>query len=71
MAADVSTSVEANQVMTIDVDATYDPASGLSLDEHRQQELAKIQQPGFGQEPPKPRQAATVPPAPEVTDDGE
>lgn len=56
--------------MTIDVDTTYDPKSGLSLDEHREIELAKIQQPGFGQEPPKPKQAETVP-APEVTDDGE
>lgn len=55
--------------MTIDVDTTYDPESGLSLDEHRAIELAKIQQPGFGQEPPKPKQAETVP-APEVTDDG-
>lgn len=32
----------------IDVDSTYDPASGLTLDEHRQAELAKITQPGFG-----------------------
>ncbi|MGV2335067.1 MAG UNVERIFIED_CONTAM: hypothetical protein LVR18_27255 [Planctomycetaceae bacterium] len=35
----------------IDVDASYDAASGLTLDEHRQIELAKIQQPGFGQQP--------------------
>lgn len=56
--------------MTIDVDATYTPESGLSLDEHRAIELAKIQQPGFGQEPPKLKHAEPVS-APEVTDDGE
>ncbi len=32
----------------IDVDRTYDPSSKLTLDEHRQIEFAKIQQPGFG-----------------------
>lgn len=55
----------------IDVDATYDPESGLSLDEHRQIEFAKITQPGFGQEQPKPKQAASVEPAPEVTNNDE
>ena len=39
----------------IDVDASYDPASGLTLDEHRQIELAKLQQPGFGQQPVTPQ----------------
>lgn len=32
----------------IDVDSTYNPDSGMTLDEHRQTELAKITQPGFG-----------------------
>lgn len=32
----------------IDVDKTYDPKSQLTLDQHREAEFAKIQQPGFG-----------------------
>ena len=35
----------------IDVDKTYDPKSQLTLDEHRQIEFAKIEQPGFGAQP--------------------
>jgi len=31
----------------VDVDVTWDPEKG-SLDDHRQQEFAKITQPGFG-----------------------
>lgn len=38
----------------IDVDASYDPASGLTLDEHRQQTFQTIQQIPFG----TPKQAA-------------
>jgi len=38
--------------LTVDVDKTWNPDSGLSLDEHRQIELAKIEQPGFGQAEP-------------------
>jgi hypothetical protein len=38
--------------LTVDVDKTWNPDSGLSLDEHRQIELARIQQPGFGQPEP-------------------
>lgn len=35
----------------IDVDAAYDPASGLSLDEYRQQAFQTIQQIPFGTAP--------------------
>lgn len=35
----------------IDVDKTYDPNGEVTLDEHRQIELAKIEQPGFGTQP--------------------
>ena len=35
----------------IDVDASYDPASGLTLDEHRQQAFQAIQQIPFGTAP--------------------
>ena len=35
----------------IDVDASYDPASGLTLDEHRQQAFQTIQQIPFGTAP--------------------
>lgn len=32
----------------IDVDKSYNPNGQLTLDEHRQIEFAKIEQPGFG-----------------------
>ncbi len=35
----------------VDVDKLFDPASGLTLDEHRQVEFARLQQPGFGVQP--------------------
>ena len=35
----------------VDVDKSFDPGSGLTLDEHRQIEFAKLQQPGFGLQP--------------------
>jgi len=35
----------------VDVDKSFDPGSGLTLDEHRQVEFAKLQQPGFGLRP--------------------
>ena len=35
----------------IDVDKTYNPSGPLTLDEHRQIEFAKIEQPGFGAQP--------------------
>ena len=37
--------------VVVDVDKSFDPASGLTLDEHRQVEFAKLQQPGFGLQP--------------------
>lgn len=37
----------------VDVDKTYKPDSGLSLDEHREKELATIEQPRFGGPSPK------------------
>jgi len=51
----------------IDVDKTYDPASGLTLDQHREQAFATLQQPGFGGRAPAPQpvaQPAPVAPAP-------
>lgn len=36
----------------IDVDKTFDSSGEITLDEHRQAELGKIKQPGFGQEQP-------------------
>jgi hypothetical protein len=38
----------ANQDLIVDVDKSYDPASKLTLDEHRQKAFAALQQPGFG-----------------------
>jgi len=51
----------------IDVDKSYDPASGLTLDEHRQQAFATLRQTGFGGRAPTPQpvaQPAPVAPAP-------
>jgi hypothetical protein len=51
----------------IDVDKSYDPASGLTLDEHRQQAFATLRQTGFGGRAPAPQpvtQPAPVAPAP-------
>lgn len=42
----------------IDVDKTYDPESGKTLDQHREEELVKIEQPRFGGPSPKPTEAA-------------
>jgi hypothetical protein len=35
----------------VDVDKSFIPDGPLSLDEHRQIEFAKLQQPGFGLQP--------------------
>ena len=51
----------------IDVDASWDGKG--SLDEHREKALAKIKQPGFGQEQPKVK-AEEPEPVQEVTTDG-
>ena len=51
----------------IDVDKSYDPASGLTLDQHREQAFATLQQPGFGGRAPAPQpvaQPALAAPAP-------
>ena len=51
----------------IDVDKSYDPASGLTLDQHREQAFATLQQPGFGGRAATPQpvaQAAPVAPEP-------
>jgi hypothetical protein len=51
----------------IDVDKSYDPASGLTLDQHREQAFATLQQPGFGGRTPAPQpvaQPAPVAPVP-------
>jgi hypothetical protein len=42
-----SSQVATNQNI-IDVDAGYDPASGISLDEYRQQAFSAIEQKPFG-----------------------
>lgn len=42
----------------IDVDATWDGEG--SLDEHRQKEFAKLQQPGFGGPKPKPAETEVI-----------
>jgi hypothetical protein len=50
-----------------DVDKSYDLASGLTLDEHRQQAFATLQQFGFGRRASGPQpvaQPAPVAPAP-------
>jgi hypothetical protein len=49
----------------IDVDATYDPASGLTLDEHRQNEFKKLKQVPFGAKT-EPTPEVALEPAPEV-----
>jgi hypothetical protein len=52
----------------IDVDKSYDSASGLTLDEHRQRAFATLQQPGFGGRAPAPQPVASMPasmPAPD------
>jgi hypothetical protein len=41
--------IQAGSIM-IDVDSSYDPASGLTLDEHRQIEFDKLKQVPFGQQ---------------------
>lgn len=51
----------------IDVDATWDGTG--SLDDHRQKEFAKIEQPGFGGKP-QPQKPETKPVKPEVKNDG-
>ena len=51
----------------IDVDKTYDPASGLTLDQHREQAFATLQQPGFGGRTPTPQPAADPAPATPAT----
>ena len=51
----------------IDVDKSYDPASGLTLDEHRQQVFATLQQPGFGGRSPAPQPAADAAPTAPAT----
>jgi hypothetical protein len=51
----------------IDVDKSYDSASGLTLDQHRERAFAALQQPGFGGRPATPQpiaQPAPVAPAP-------
>lgn len=47
--------METDSNVTIqDADASYDPASGISLDEHRQQVFATMTQTPFGTpQPPK------------------
>jgi hypothetical protein len=50
-----------------DVDKSYDPASGLTLDQHRERAFAALQQPGFGGRAPALQpvaQPAPVAPAP-------
>lgn len=51
----------------IDVDRSYDPASGLTLDEHRQQAFATLQQAGFGGRSPAPQPAADPAPTTPAT----
>jgi hypothetical protein len=53
----------------IDVDKTYDPASGLTLDEHRQQAFATLQQPGFGGRPNALQPVADPAPAPATAEE--
>jgi len=65
MAGSGITQVQAGERMTdktIDVDSTYKPESGLTLDQHREQELAKIEQPKFGAPTPRPEPAEPVEP---------
>ena len=52
----------ANQDVT-DVDKSYDPASGLTLDQHREQAFATLPQPGFGGRAPAPQPVAQPAPA--------
>lgn len=51
----------------IDVDRSYDPASGLTLDQHREQAFATLQQPGFGGRTPTPQPAADPAPTTPAT----
>jgi hypothetical protein len=51
----------------IDVDKSYDPASGLTLDQHRQQAFATLQQSGFGGRTPTSQPAADPAPATPAT----
>jgi hypothetical protein len=54
----------------IDVDRSYDPASGLTLDKHREQAFSTLQQPGFGGRPATPQPVAQpAPVAPEPVEE--